>query len=295
MFVRITGVPPGEAPEEVRRAWVGLVLPLAEGESGPRVFPGFGVLSGKPVADAEGRYLGTPQFVVPAGAAVTLLEWKAPEAAAWWRDNAPHAITTGMLFGFDAEVCEQVSDRDGFRPRKPRPALLEVAYTTALKDVVACTLRIQQSSPTFKRQYVVGWVVVPVAGLVAAVLVFFFVHWLFVAPILVLATYYAIFYPLMHRRGAERSVRRYLQELGTRGLVGHVTLLLTDETLTYRTETVESVARWADMKGVKVVEDCTYILLSGLQVAVIPRHGFEREEDYAAVRDFVADRLPKLS
>ena len=33
MGIRIIAVPPGEAPEEIRRAWVGLVLPLAFGES----------------------------------------------------------------------------------------------------------------------------------------------------------------------------------------------------------------------------------------------------------------------
>src|SRR5262245_29015032 len=32
--VRVTAVPPGEAPEDVRRAWVGLELPLAR--SGPQ-------------------------------------------------------------------------------------------------------------------------------------------------------------------------------------------------------------------------------------------------------------------
>jgi hypothetical protein len=31
--IRITKVPAGEAPEEIRRAWVGLVLPLADDEA----------------------------------------------------------------------------------------------------------------------------------------------------------------------------------------------------------------------------------------------------------------------
>ena len=44
--VRIIGTPPGEAPEEVRRAWVGMVLPLAPGQSGSTAGRSFGVLTG---------------------------------------------------------------------------------------------------------------------------------------------------------------------------------------------------------------------------------------------------------
>lgn len=99
----------------------------------------------------------------------------------------------------------------------------------------------------------------------------------------------------MYRRGSERSIRRYFREQGTRGVVGRITLVLTDEKLTYRTETVESVARWGDMKGVEVVGECTYIWVSGLQAAIIPRHGFEREEDYVAVRDFALAKLRPVS
>src|SRR5258708_2466637 len=35
VFVRIIATPTGEPPEEVRRAWIGLELPLAAGETGP--------------------------------------------------------------------------------------------------------------------------------------------------------------------------------------------------------------------------------------------------------------------
>lgn len=46
MKIRITDIPGGEAPLEIRRAWVGLVLPLAPGEDGPRTPRTAGVLSG---------------------------------------------------------------------------------------------------------------------------------------------------------------------------------------------------------------------------------------------------------
>ena len=44
--IRIIEVPPGEAPAEVRKAWVGLVLPLSGKGLKPKKFPTLGVISG---------------------------------------------------------------------------------------------------------------------------------------------------------------------------------------------------------------------------------------------------------
>jgi hypothetical protein len=45
--------------------------------------------------------------------AIEVLERASPEAAAWWRDNAPHLIGTGQTFGFAAEVCEEIAEPRG--------------------------------------------------------------------------------------------------------------------------------------------------------------------------------------
>lgn len=103
MRVRIVKVPPGEAPEKVRRAWVGLVLPLADGHSGPVQVFTRGVLSGEMETD-----LPRMQYAVPVDAAVVLLERANPSAAAWWRENTPHMFGVGGNFGFPAHVCEEV-------------------------------------------------------------------------------------------------------------------------------------------------------------------------------------------
>jgi hypothetical protein len=44
-YVRIVRTPPGEAPEEIRRAWVGVELPLRRHETNPQCHPTEGVLS----------------------------------------------------------------------------------------------------------------------------------------------------------------------------------------------------------------------------------------------------------
>ena len=94
MFIRIIGTPPGEAPEEVRREWVGLELPLAAGETGARVVPSAGVLSGPRSFLAalgrmlRGRFTRRRGYAVEVAAAVAALEHVHPDAAAWWRSNA---------------------------------------------------------------------------------------------------------------------------------------------------------------------------------------------------------------
>ena len=99
--VRITKTPPGEAPEEVRRAWVGVELPLRRGETEPRPVRNVGVLSGQGEAVMSG-------FVVDGRKAVQCLDSLAPDAAAWWRTNAPYVLASGYRLLFPAEVCERV-------------------------------------------------------------------------------------------------------------------------------------------------------------------------------------------
>ena len=98
--IRIIAVPPGEAPESVRRAWVGLALSLPPGETGlPRMLPAEGVLSGH----AAGSCLG---FLVEGKEAITALSLHDSLAAAWWRENVPEISAERYRLGFPASVCE---------------------------------------------------------------------------------------------------------------------------------------------------------------------------------------------
>ncbi|HJZ57596.1 MAG TPA: hypothetical protein VKE74_21685 [Gemmataceae bacterium] len=99
-MIRIIGVPPGEAPDEVRAAWVGVELPLAPGEREPVNLPGLGVVSGEPTP-AVG-------YVVDGPTAVDRLAAHNPGAAQWWRANAPQVLEPGATLVFAAEVCERV-------------------------------------------------------------------------------------------------------------------------------------------------------------------------------------------
>lgn len=117
MQVRIIAVPPGAAPAVIRREWVGLVLPLApEFGHGPAELVGYGVLSRRPEVGPIGRLwrrlcgrsARPRQYAVPADEAVARLAAVAPDAARWWRENAPYPFGVGERFGFAAEVWEEV-------------------------------------------------------------------------------------------------------------------------------------------------------------------------------------------
>jgi hypothetical protein len=93
--VRVVAVPPGPAPEEVRRAWVGLILPLGPGETGPRPVK---------TAGAEEKV----GYVVDAPRALQVLAAHAPEAALWWKQNAPAYCQPGRALVFAPEACQLV-------------------------------------------------------------------------------------------------------------------------------------------------------------------------------------------
>src|SRR5262249_16921735 len=96
--LRILRTPPGEAPEDIRRAWVGAELPLRRGETEPAPHESVNVLSQQSPEWTNG-------YVVDGRAAVAALASLSPDAAAWWRANAPHVVARGYRLFFPAEVC----------------------------------------------------------------------------------------------------------------------------------------------------------------------------------------------
>jgi hypothetical protein len=110
--VRIKSTPPGEAPPSIREAWVGLVLPVFR--KNPGYYLASGVLTG-PRSVMDGilnffafRFQLQRGFAVPSLVAVEILEKSKPDAARWWRENAPRTIRPRRYFVFSAECCEPV-------------------------------------------------------------------------------------------------------------------------------------------------------------------------------------------
>jgi hypothetical protein len=110
--VRIIAIPPGEAPQEVREAWVGLVLPIHRGLFGyKRSWRSFGVLSApkgelaRLWAALTGKAEQRTGYAVNVTAAIRILEVHNWQAANWWKQNTPYLVRPGKFFLFPHEVC----------------------------------------------------------------------------------------------------------------------------------------------------------------------------------------------
>jgi hypothetical protein len=102
MKIKIIAVPAGEAPEEVRRAWVGLEIPLPAGKRG--------LIVGQSSGTASGTKSAFRGYSVDTETAVSLLAERAPAAAAWWRQNAARLFQPDRGLGFREEACETIGD-----------------------------------------------------------------------------------------------------------------------------------------------------------------------------------------
>jgi hypothetical protein len=102
MKIKIVAVPAGEAPEEVRRAWVGLEIPLPAGKRG--------LIVGQSSGTASAVKRAFRGYFVDTETAVSLLAAHAPAAAAWWRQNAVALFQPGRGLGFREEFCETIDD-----------------------------------------------------------------------------------------------------------------------------------------------------------------------------------------
>ncbi|MBP3956903.1 YcxB family protein [Gemmata sp. G18] len=170
---------------------------------------------------------------------------------------------------------------------------MEVTYTTTLDDYVALCMHLTKQSSFMKRQVSLLWLLLPLGLLISAALLASSSP-VGAAILIVVGVTYAVIFPGIRRANLSSGFRTFAQELGTRGVISRITLVLTEDTLTERTDSVVSVVHWQDMKGVKEVGESLYIYVTGMSFAIIPRHGFEREKDYEAAREFVLSKLKKL-
>jgi hypothetical protein len=117
-YIKIIEKPPGEAPPQIRSAWIGVVLPLADiPHPQPGIWNTIGVLGKHHSLFAKLKRLfrpriveqPTPSYVVDVIAAVACLREKSPSAASWWEHHTPHLFKSGQMFCFDASCCEEVT------------------------------------------------------------------------------------------------------------------------------------------------------------------------------------------
>lgn len=111
-YIRIVRRPEGEAPEWVRDAWIGTVLPLRVAD--PVTALSVGVVTGPRTwlgwwwQRLTGQFHRATGYEVIASAAVDILEAQSPAAADWWRDHVAYMLDGQHIFLFDMPACQPV-------------------------------------------------------------------------------------------------------------------------------------------------------------------------------------------
>lgn len=98
MYIHITNRPDGEAPEWVRKAWIGLFLPLAYETSNT----GRGVLTHELSPQRGVKYAVEYEVALQRLAEVSV------EAAQWWKNNT--RLGPGRFLLFDGSCCDKTED-----------------------------------------------------------------------------------------------------------------------------------------------------------------------------------------
>lgn len=104
--IRIVNTPPGQAPEWVRKEWVGLELPVEEDSPGSEKSTQIGARGGKP------ENLGG--YPIRTSDAINSLREKSQQAAEWWETNLPLEVVP--TFVFKKEACEIIPDTPDDKP-----------------------------------------------------------------------------------------------------------------------------------------------------------------------------------
>jgi hypothetical protein len=112
--IEIIATPPGEAPEEIRKSWIGVVIPLPLNFQRERATTGYGVLTGPRswllalFPFLHKNRVSWTGYSVRGRDAIGALAEKDNAAAQWWKENAPHVLGRVWCLSFPAEVCRIV-------------------------------------------------------------------------------------------------------------------------------------------------------------------------------------------
>lgn len=94
--IKIIKTPYGEEPKWVKKAWIGLEIPVIDGLYEQSL--------GQEVLSKE--WNESDKYVVPLEEALRILKNKNPDAEKWWRDNV--SLTGVDFIAFEQDVCELI-------------------------------------------------------------------------------------------------------------------------------------------------------------------------------------------
>jgi hypothetical protein len=216
----------------------------------------------------------------------------------WWQQAHPQDTVTedyrlgankavGAIRPITRKRCRSLLSVEARASR----LMMEVTYTTTMKDYLAFNRHIVRRSAVLWRLVVFEWIALTVVlGYGATALAINGDVWLaLISAALCLLS--AAFFPSLLWTFLNWLNWANARRTGTRGVIGRITLVLNQETLLEITETTRTEARWKDIKGAEIDGDYTFIYVTGLSAAILPRHGFSSDKEYQAVQEFALARM----
>ncbi len=168
---------------------------------------------------------------------------------------------------------------------------IDVKFRTTLEDYVAFCRHHYRHSRTARVRRLVGWLLPPLACLLYAASSLPrdgwnspLVLWLLAGAVAWLAVH-----PFIHNHLMDSYVRSYASEGGTRGVFGDIRLILSEEALVMVTETIRTEASWGDVHRIDDQGDYTFIYVTPLAAQILPRRGFESEQEYKQVKEYAKE------
>jgi hypothetical protein len=170
---------------------------------------------------------------------------------------------------------------------------MEVTYTTTPEDYAVYCMHCNAKSKTSFHYYMVNWLLWPIAALVVAGYGHYFGEWraITIATIILAAAVMLVFYPLYYRLYLKGYIQTQMKELGGKGIIGTITLIANEDTLTEITETTRSEVRWKDIHRLDEVGDYTFIFVTPLNAAILPKHAFSSPSQYQEITSYARERL----
>lgn len=173
--------------------------------------------------------------------------------------------------------------------------MLEVTYTLTWQDLLTGYTFFLKRSPLVRKRLAVSRVAI-LLGLPAVAVGLWLAG---VSPPLAIGiggsgVLLALFFPIVRLLWISQWAWQHATAAVEAGLTPQ-TLTLTDDELRVQGQVTNTTARWEKMKGVVAGADHTFILVTEQEMVVVSRVAVGDDAVYAAVRDFAAARLPKLS
>ncbi len=114
--ILIYKVPPGEAPLEIRKSWIGVSIPVSD-KGFQKKRTAFGVISKPPLSRRQSMFsvfrkdrVRWTSFEVNAVDAVSALEEHNPKAAAWWKEHVGYLLELEGQLIFPSNVCRLIDE-----------------------------------------------------------------------------------------------------------------------------------------------------------------------------------------